>query len=89
MWFMGIGVVMLLLKLADVAPLSHMPWWGVAVPFGLAAVWWAIADTFGFTQRRAMAEDAERVRKRRDRHYEAMGMRAPRDGGKPPPKRRD
>lgn len=88
MWFVGIGMVLLLLKLADVAVMGRMPWWGVAVPFALAAVWWAIADLSGITQRRAMAEDDERARKRRERQYEAMGMRAPRPGASPPGKRR-
>ena len=89
MWFVAIGVLMVALKLADLAVMSRVPWWGVAVPFGLAALWWAVADHLGITQRRAMAEEAERARQRRERQYESLGLRAPPPGKQPPGKRRD
>ena len=80
MWFVALGVLLLVLKLAAVPVVGQWPWWVVLAPFGLAAVWWAIADSFGITQRRAMAEESERARKRREQQYEQLGMRAPRAG---------
>jgi len=45
MWFLAIGLVLLVMKLAEVGPGADWPWWGVAIPFGLAAAWWAWAWT--------------------------------------------
>lgn len=80
MWFVGIGTLMLLAKLADLAVMSHVAWWVVALPFGAAALWWVIADALGITQRRTMAAEAERAHQRRERQYESLGMRAPKGG---------
>jgi len=80
MWFVGLGVVLLVLKLAGVAVVGQWPWWVVLAPFGLAAAWWAIADSMGITQRRVMEEQDERARKRREQQYENLGMRAPSAG---------
>lgn len=77
MWFVGIGSLMLLAKLADLGPMSHVAWWWVAVPFAAAAVWWVIADSMGITQRRTMAAETKRADERRERQYENLGMRAP------------
>lgn len=80
MWFVGLGVLLLVLKLAGVAVVGQWPWWVVLAPFGLAAAWWAFADGVGITQRRVMEDQDERARKRREQQYENLGMRAPRAG---------
>lgn len=80
MWFVAAGVVLLLLKLVGPAFFGQLPWWLVLAPFGLAVAWWAFADQVGITQRKAMQQQDERARKRRDRQYEEMGMRVPRSG---------
>jgi small Trp-rich protein len=89
MWLVGVGLVLLVLKLADVMVVGSLSWWVVLSPFGLAALWWAFADYTGVTQRRVMADQDERARKRREQQYEALGMRAPRPGGSGATGRRD
>jgi len=87
MWFVGIGLLALVLKLAGLPFMALVPWWAVALPFGLAVVWWYVADQTGYTQRRAMEAEDERARVQRDRRYEALGMRVSRgqsaSGGQP------
>jgi len=71
MYLVVIGVALVILKLADVLPIAEWPWWGVLLPFPVAAVWWAIADATGFTKKRA----TEREEKRRvDRMRKHMHM---------------
>ena len=84
MWFVAVGVLLLVLKLAGVAVVSQWPWWVVLLPFGLAAAWWAFADSVGITQRRVMDEQNERARQRREQQYEKLGLRAPRGGATRP-----
>jgi small Trp-rich protein len=79
MWFFWIGIGMVALRLLDAPFFGQLHWGWVFAPFGLAVAWWALADHLGITQRRLMAEHAQRADERRDRQYEAMGMRAPRD----------
>jgi small Trp-rich protein len=81
MWFVAVGVLLLVLKLAGVAVVGQWPWWVVLAPFGLAAAWWAFADSAGITQRQAMEQERARSRKRREQQYENLGMRVPREGG--------
>ena len=85
MWGFVLGVLLVALKLGGVPFLAHVNWWWLTLPFVLAAAWWAFADHVGITQQRAMADEITRARERRERQYEALGMRAPRHG--PPPRR--
>lgn len=78
MWFVGIGLLGLVLKLVGPPFMALVPWWAVAVPFGLAVLWWSVADQTGYTQRRAMEAEGERARLQRERRYEALGMRVSR-----------
>ena len=73
MYFVAIGALLLVLKMADVTPVGGWPWWGVLLPFGLAVVWWAIADATGYTRRRAMAADEAKREARRRQQLEALG----------------
>jgi small Trp-rich protein len=54
MWFIVIGVLLILLKLGDVGMVAAWTWWAVLTPFGLAVLWWAYADASGLTKRREM-----------------------------------
>lgn len=91
MWFVAAGVVLLGLKLADAAFFGQLTWWVVLAPFGMAAAWWAFADQVGITQRKAMEQEDERARQRRERQYEELGMRVPGAGAsgtqRPPPRK--
>ena len=79
MGFVLIGVLLCGLKLAGLTPVSAWSWWLVLSPFALAALWWAIADQLGHTQRVAMKQQEDRVRRRREANQEALGLR-PRPG---------
>ena len=77
MYFVGLGVLLLVLRLAGLAPVAGWPWWLVLAPFGLAVAWWGWADSSGYTKRRAMqAMDARREARRRQQ-MEALGTGTP------------
>jgi small Trp-rich protein len=77
MYCVGLGVLLLVLKLAALGPVGGWPWWLVLAPFGLAVAWWGWADSSGYTKRRAMqAMDAKREA-RRLQQMEALGTGAP------------
>lgn len=77
MYFLGLGLVLLLLKYLEIGPVTNWSWWVVLAPFGLAVAWWAWADHTGYTKRRAMEKMEQRKRDRIEKHKEALGM-APR-----------
>ena len=54
MVFILLGVVMLGLKVAELAPVAEWSWFVVLAPFPLALVWWLWSDLSGRTRRRAM-----------------------------------
>ena len=78
MWFIAIGVVLLLLNTAGIGPVGEWTWgdhwWALLMPFALAVVWWAWADWSGFTQRTVMkAADAKRDA-RRQKNLDNLGL---------------
>jgi small Trp-rich protein len=77
MWFVVIGVALLLLKLLDIAPVADWSWWQVLSPFAVAVVWWAWADASGMTQRKVMQRMEERKQARRARTMDALGQGDP------------
>ena len=70
MHFLGLGLLLLALKLLYVDPVAAWSWWAVLSPFALAVVWWAWADASGYTKRKEMEKmDAireERIQRQRD-----------------------
>lgn len=74
MWLIGIGVVLLLLKLTAFGPVGEWSWWLVLAPFGLAVLWWLWADSSGLTQKRAMRRMEEKKEARREKALEALGQ---------------
>ncbi|HVQ03909.1 MAG TPA: TIGR04438 family Trp-rich protein [Burkholderiaceae bacterium] len=79
MWFVGIGCLLLVMKLADFGFAATWSWLWILAPFGLAMLWWAFADGSGLTMRRAMDKMEERKHERRRRHMEALGLNWRRD----------
>lgn len=52
--FVVIGVILVLLKIAEVGPTANWSWLWVLVPFGVAFIWWeAIAPMIGWDKRQA------------------------------------
>ncbi len=77
MYFLGLGLVLLLLKYLEIGPVATWSWWVVLTPFGLAVAWWAWADWSGYTKKKAMEKMDRRKRERIDKSKAALGM-APR-----------
>jgi len=78
MWFIVIGVAMLVMNFAGIGPVGqwtwHDRWWAMLLPFALAAVWWFFADSTGLTQRKAMDKIDAKREARRQKNLDAMGM---------------
>lgn len=83
MLFLGLGIVLLLLKYLAIGPVATLSWWWVLSPFALAVAWWAWADTSGLTKRREMEKMESRKKKRIEKQRDALGMGTRR----PPPRR--
>lgn len=74
MLFLGLGIILLLMKYLEVGPVAGWSWWGVLSPFALAVVWWAWADMSGYTKRKAMEREDERKKARVDKQREQLGL---------------
>ena len=74
MYFVAIGVLLLVMKATDFGMVAAWPWWGILLPFGLAVLWWAFADGTGYTKRREMDKMDARVKKRRQEQLTSLGM---------------
>ena len=72
MYLLGLGLVLLLLKYAEVGPVALWSWWWVLTPFALAVAWWAWADSSGYTKRKAMEREDKRRDDRRERTKNAL-----------------
>lgn len=79
MYFVGLGLILMMLKYLDIGPVAKLEWWQVLIPFALAAVWWAIADSTGYTKKKAV----ERMDKK-----QAARLQAARDNISPGLKKR-
>lgn len=79
MYFLLIGVLLLLMKYLETGPVAAWPWWLVLTPFGLAVAWWSWADASGYTKKKAMEKENAKKAARIEKSREAMGL---------PPKRR-
>jgi small Trp-rich protein len=69
-----VGVLLLLLKLAEFGPFGDWSWWIILAPFGLAILWWQFADSSGWTQRKVMDKMERRKEERREKAMEALGL---------------
>jgi small Trp-rich protein len=80
MFFVVVGVILVLMNLAGVGPVADWTWtltgdlWKFATPFALAVGWWAWSDTSGLTKRRQMERMEQRKEERRLKNVEALGL---------------
>jgi small Trp-rich protein len=72
--FLGLGIVLLLLKYLEVGSVAGWSWWVVLSPFAAAVVWWTWADWSGYTKRKAVERDNARRQARIDRAREDLGL---------------
>ena len=74
MYFLGLGLIFLVMKYLAVGPVAAWDWWVVLLPFGLAVAWWAWADSTGYTKKKVMERENARKQERLDRTRDALGM---------------
>ena len=67
MYFLGIGLVLLLLKYLEIGPVAAWSWIVVLAPFALAVAWWAWADWSGYSKSKAMDKMDQRKQDRIDK----------------------
>ncbi len=75
MLFLGLGLVLLLMKYMEIGPVAAWPWYVVFAPFGLAVAWWAWADWSGYTKKKAVERENDKRQARIDKNREAMGLK--------------
>lgn len=73
MYFVGLGLVLMLLKFLEIGPVANLSWIWVLSPFAMAVAWWAWADASGYTKRRAMERENERKNARILKNRENIG----------------
>jgi len=74
MLFVGLGLVLMVLKFMEIGPVAMWDWWIVLSPWAMAVAWWAWADSTGYTKRKEMEREDARRDARIERSREAMGM---------------
>lgn len=73
MYFLGLGLALLIMKYLAVSPVADWSWWIILAPFGLAILWWTWADNSGYSKKKAMERENDRRQERIDRNRENMG----------------
>ena len=73
-YFLGIGLVLLLCKWQELGPVAAWDWWIVLTPFGLAVAWWAWADSSGYTKAQEEKKMEARRQARINKHKDALGL---------------
>ena len=74
MYFLIIGIVLLVLWYGEIGPVAAWSWYVVFAPFGLAVLWWWWADWSGFTKKKAVQRENDKKKARIDKGREAMGL---------------
>ncbi|HEY2977009.1 MAG TPA: TIGR04438 family Trp-rich protein [Burkholderiaceae bacterium] len=77
MWFVVLGTLLVVLKVADFGSVAGWSWWLVLSPFPLAIVWWAWSDSMGFTQKEQMRKMEQKKADRRNKALESLGIKRP------------
>ncbi len=74
MYLVVLGVLLLVMKLAEFGPVAQWSYWVVLAPLAGAVVWWSYADASGWTKRREIDKMEERKRERRRKNLDALGL---------------
>ena len=69
MWFIWVGVAMIILKVLEISVFSELSWWWVALPFGVGLLWFELVEKrLGMDKKKAFDEidkaKKERIKKR-------------------------
>jgi small Trp-rich protein len=73
MYFLGLGLLLLVMKSMEISPVVGWPWLAVLAPFGFAVLWWWWADSTGYTKKKVMQRENAKRQARIDRTKEAIG----------------
>jgi small Trp-rich protein len=73
MYFVGLGLALMVMKYLEFGPVANLSWIWVLSPFALAMAWWAWSDGSGHTAKRAMERELERKNQRIDRNRANTG----------------
>ncbi len=73
MYFLILGLALLVMKYMEFGPVAAWSWWWVLSPFALAVVWWSWADSSGYTKRKSMERENRKRQARIDKNKEAIG----------------
>ena len=74
MYFLILGVALVVMKSLEFGPVAGLSWLIVLLPFAMAGAWWAYADRSGNTMRREMEKMDKRRDDRIDKQRAALGM---------------
>lgn len=80
MLFVAIGVVLILLNIANIGPFGAWNWevwgdlWKFVLPFLFAVAWWIYSDKSGLNKQREMDRMEKRKKDRRKDNLAALGM---------------
>ncbi|MES2889231.1 MAG: TIGR04438 family Trp-rich protein [Pseudomonadota bacterium] len=80
MWFVGFGLLQIVLHLAGIGPSAAWNWdftgdlWKFVWPFAVAMVWWTWADRSGYNKRREMDAIEKRKNDRRAENLTSLGL---------------
>ena len=78
MWFIVIGVAMLVMNFLGIGPVGEWTWaekWRVMLsPFGLALIWWWWSDASGRTTLKEMEKIDDKREARRQKNLELRGL---------------
>lgn len=76
MWFLAIGVLLLMMKWFEIGPVGHWSWLVVLIPFGLALAWFEVVEPYFGLDRKKAHDDIEKVKA--ERIKKTLGERATR-----------
>ena len=72
MYLLGLGLIVLLMKVLEYDPVAQWSWWWVLSPFALTVIWWIWADWSGYTKRKSMEREVRRREERVERQREQL-----------------
>ena len=73
MYFVGLGLALMVMKYMEFGPVAGLSWLWVLSPFALAVAGWAWADASGYSAKRAMERELERKNDRINKNRANMG----------------
>ena len=74
MAFVIVGILLVILKLAELGPFAKLSWWWVALPIELVIIWWEVVVPMFALDKKKEHEEFERERKKRmDKNRSSRG----------------